>query len=187
MEYENALAMEVSLCTGLRLGDVLKSTPDDLVGNVLNYTAEKTGKTGIARLPPSLAKKLRKNANKYWLFPSPYKLGIKHRHRSTVYKDFVEARERAKITEHATPHSARKTFAVETRKNKGFDEVQKALQHESISTTMLYALADWKKNESSAELDIDILAGKVAVEVAKLLLPAIEQATKREESPPLVE
>lgn len=188
MENDNRLAMQVCLYTGLRLGDVLKSTPPDLIGNTLHYTAEKTGKRGVAKLTKALADKLRKNANKHWLFPSPYKHGAKHRHRSTVYKDFVEARKRAKVTEHVSPHSARKTFAVETRKAKGFDAVQKALQHDSIGTTMLYALSDWNEHEKEAKnVDIDILAGKVAVEVARLLLPAIEQATKREVSPPLVE
>lgn len=175
MSYENRLAIQLSLCTGLRLGDVLKSTPADLVGNKLNYVAEKTGKRGTASLSRTLADKLRKNANQYWLFPSPYRHGMNHRHRSTVYKDFVYARERAKVEEHVTPHSARKTFAVETRNEKGFDEVKKALQHDNIGTTMLYALSDYKTAQNGLKIDYDILAGKVAVEVARLLIPELKQ------------
>ncbi|MBO5707082.1 MAG: tyrosine-type recombinase/integrase [Bacteroidaceae bacterium] len=175
MNYENRLAVQVSLYTGLRLGDVLKSTPADLVGNKLHYVAEKTGKQGTASLSRALAEKLRKNANNYWLFPSPYKYGIKHRHRSTVYKDFIDARERAKIDENVTPHSARKTFAVETRDKKGFDEVKKALQHDNIGTTMLYALSDYKQPKNGEKIDYDVLAGKVALEVARLLIPELKQ------------
>ena len=175
MSYENRLAVQVALYTGLRLGDVLKSTPQDLIENTLHYTAEKTGKNGSARLTRSLADKLRKNANKWWLFPSPYKYGVKHRHRTTVYKDFVDARERAKIDENVTPHSTRKTFAVELRDKKGFDEVKKALQHDNIGTTMVYALADYKQPKNSLKIDYDIIAGKVAVEVARLLIPEIKQ------------
>ncbi len=175
MAYENKLAVQVSLYTGLRLGDVLKSTPQDLIGNTLYYTAEKTGKNGSAKLTRSLADKLRKNANKWWLFPSPYKRGVKHRHRSTVYKDFVDARERAKIEENVTPHSTRKTFAVELRNKKGFDEVKKALQHDSIGTTMLYALSDYKQAQHDEKIDYNVLAGKVAVEVARLILPELRQ------------
>ena len=175
MAYENRLAVQVSLYTGLRLGDVLKSTPADLVGRTLHYTAEKTGKRGSAQLTSVLADKLRKNANEWWLFPSPYKHGVNHRHRSTVYKDFVDARRRAEVDEHVTPHSARKTFAVELRDKKGFDEVKKALQHDNIGTTMVYALADYKQQQSPQKMNVDALAGKVAVEVARLLLPEIRQ------------
>jgi integrase len=175
MAYENRLAVQVSLYTGLRLGDVLKSTPADLVGTKLHYVAEKTGKQGTASLSRALAEKLRKNANQWWLFPSPYKHGVNHRHRSTVYKDFVDARQRAKVDEHVTPHSARKTFAVETRDKKGFDEVKKALQHDNIGVTMLYALSDYKQPKKGEKIDYDILAGKVAVEVARLIIPEIKQ------------
>jgi integrase len=174
MQSENRLAVQVALHTGLRLGDVLKSTPADLDGVKLTYTAEKTGKQGTASLSRALADKLRKNSNKKWLFPSPYNNGEKHRHRSTVYKDFVNARKRAKIEQNVTPHSTRKTFAVETRDKKGFDEVKKALQHENIGTTMLYALSDYKQAQNGAKIDYNVLAGKVAVEVARLLLPEIK-------------
>ena len=47
MQYENGLALRVSLETGLRIGDVLKARPADLKGNKLYFVAQKTGKAGV--------------------------------------------------------------------------------------------------------------------------------------------
>lgn len=46
MEYENALALRLSLETGLRIGDCLALRPEDIDGCVISYTAQKTGKSG---------------------------------------------------------------------------------------------------------------------------------------------
>ena len=42
----------------------------------------------------------------------------------------------------AAPHSARKTYAVEVFQDRGLDAAQKELQHDRLSTTMLYAFSD---------------------------------------------
>ena len=49
MRPANALALEVSVVTGLRIGDVLKIRKDDLCRGWLVYTAQKTGKSGKKR------------------------------------------------------------------------------------------------------------------------------------------
>lgn len=41
MEYENALALRLSLETGLRIGDCLALRPEDIDGCVISYTAQK--------------------------------------------------------------------------------------------------------------------------------------------------
>ena len=60
MEYENALALRLSLETGLRIGDCLALRPEDIDGCVISYTAQKTGKSGKKKISADLAKRLRK-------------------------------------------------------------------------------------------------------------------------------
>lgn len=47
----------------------------------------------------------------------------------------------ANLKHHATPHSTRKLFAVNTLNKKGFNAVMTALQHTNPETTKIY-LAD---------------------------------------------
>jgi hypothetical protein len=71
------------------------------------------------------------------------------------------------VLQHVTPHSSRKTFAVDVMRNKGFSVAQKALQHTNAETTMLYVFADLlsRKNASqnfNGEFDIETFADIVA-------------------------
>lgn len=72
----------------------------------------------------------------------------------------------------AAPHSARKTYAVEIFKDKGIDATQRELQHDRVSTTMLYAFSNiLTKNEEIGQntFDIDALAEKIARKVVEFL------------------
>ena len=141
MQWQNALAVRVSLETGLRIGDVLKLMRTDLNGCVITYTASKTGKQGRVTVSETLARDLRANANLTWLFPGRWQ---KHPlTRQAVWKDMKRAASVLQRSEGVSPHSARKSFAVRLMDETGsLDEVQKALQHESAAVTELYAFAD---------------------------------------------
>ena len=175
MQPGNALALKVALRSGLRIDDVLSRTPDELVGNKLFFTAKKTGKPGEIILPRSLADALRKNANSRWLFPSPYRGGVKHLTRQAVFLDMQKSAVRCTADmPHVSPHSTRKTFAVELRKTKGFEAVQTALQHTDLATTMIYALSDYNNYKREVnQIDCEALACQVAERVAKMLLPEV--------------
>lgn len=141
MGYENALAVRLSLATGLRIGDVLKARKSDFEGNVLHFIAQKTNKKGACTLSPDFVKELLNNSGgSDYIFCG--RGGDKPRTRQAVYIDFKKAVKELGIKENATPHSARKIFAVEELKNKTFEEVQKELQHSNADVTMLYACAD---------------------------------------------
>lgn len=140
MEYENALALRLSLETGLRIGDCLALRPEDIDGCVISYTAQKTGKRGKKKISADLAKRLRKISDKNFVFVGRF--GDKPRTRQAVWKDVKKASKALKISENLSPHSARKTYAVEEFHEKGFKEVQKELQHDRAETTMLYAYSD---------------------------------------------
>ena len=140
MKYENALILRTCLETGLRVGDVCALPRSALQDNIIHYTAQKTGKSGKITISTDLANRIRKNNGK-WLFPSPHDFS-KHRTRQAVWRDMRLACSRLGIKEHASPHSARKTFAVDLYHKKGLKTVQKALQHDKIETTLLYALSD---------------------------------------------
>ena len=139
---ENRLACRCALETGLRVGDVLKIKPRDLRGNTLRFKAEKTGKRGEKVLPGDLAKALRRNAKgAAWCFPSPRDPG-KHRTRQAVWKDVKKAAWAVGVPLHVSPHSARKTYAVNTLHEFGIDRVQEELQHSSRAMTAVYAYSD---------------------------------------------
>ena len=146
MTYENTLVLRVSLETGLRIGKVLKMRPEDIRGRTITYTASKTGKRGRAVISQDLAKRLKQVAGEKFIFP---KRGTPddHRRRQTVWKDVKKAAAALRAVnivngENITPHSARKTFAVEDAERYGLKHTQRALQHRDKSTTKLYAFSD---------------------------------------------
>lgn len=163
MSYENALALRTSLETGMRIGDVLALRVENLKGRTITFTAQKTGKHGKAVVSVDLANRLRKIAGKRFLFEG--RTGDKPRTRQAVWKDVKRATQG--FAENVAPHSARKTFAVEDFRAHGFAHTQKALQHDSSGTTMLYAFADMLTNKKSVPQDVDAFAHKIAYLVVK--------------------
>lgn len=146
MGYENTLVLRVSLETGMRIGDILKLTPRDLRGRTLYYTAEKTGKRGKAVVSQGLANRLREVSGEKYIFPKRGDADD-HRRRQTVWKDVkraVAALRAAGVidSENISPHSARKTFAVEDMEKHGILHTQKALQHSNKMTTRIYTDSD---------------------------------------------
>ena len=144
MGYENGLAARVSLETGMRIGDVVKLRPDQLIRRTIHYTADKTGKAGKAVITQDLANRLRAISGDEWIFTG--RLGG-HRARQTVWKDVTRSAEALRAAgiiheEHVTPHSARKTFAVNDAEAHGIKHTQEALQHSSLETTKLYVFSE---------------------------------------------
>lgn len=141
MHHENALAVEVSLETGLRIGDVVALRRDQLDGQRLRFVASKTGKPGVKRISAQLAKQLRQIAGTVYIFE--YRTDPnKHRTRQAVWRDVKSAAAACSIHQNAAPHSARKTYAVEVFHAGGLPAARKELQHDSYGTTLLYALSD---------------------------------------------
>ena len=135
-----SLAVRLSLETGMRVGDVLALTPDRLGRDSVRFTAQKTGKDGVAKISPRLARELRDNASCEWVFPG--KKPGQHLTRQAVYQAVKRACAMLGIEGQISPHSARKTFAVVERKAHGLTAVKKALQHDSVETTKIYAYSD---------------------------------------------
>lgn len=167
MSYENALALRTSLETGMRIGDVLALEVCNLNGRTITYTAQKTGKRGKAVVSADLSNRLKRISGKRFVFEG--RSGKKPRTRQAVWKDVKKAT-RDIFEENVAPHSARKTFAVEDFQEHGFSHTQKALQHDSTDTTMLYAFADMltsKGKKDTTQLDrierkIDLLVETLA-------------------------
>ena len=170
MRRENVNALRVSLETGMRIDDVLSLRVDDLKrtkrGNVVHFTAKKTGKQGKAEISADLARELRACAGAVWLFEG--KKEGQHRTRQAVYKDVKRAARLLGVEGQISPHSARKTFAVELRKKAGVAEVQKALQHTNAEVTHLYAFADMARQQG-AQRDNVALAHMIAELVCEKL------------------
>lgn len=147
MTDETWLPLWVSLETGLRIGDVVKLRRRSLKADGIHYRAQKTKKTGVAKLSAELRRRLPKTGE--WLFPSPYKPG-KHITRQCVWARIKAGAKRAGVElEGCSPHSMRKVFAVELYREKGFKAVQEALQHSHSATTEIYSFADWDTGESA--------------------------------------
>lgn len=173
LTYDNYLAIRVSLETGLRIGDVVALRTADLQGDVLKYTASKTGKQGKAKISKDLADKLKRYAGTEYIFASSSKLG--HRTRQAVWKNIKQAAQACNITVNVAPHSARKTFAVGVAKKQGFAAAQRALQHDSAAVTGLYVysgLLTEAQNKATAALcaaDLEALADMIADKVVSRL------------------
>lgn len=141
LPHTSALAIRLSLETGLRIGDVLSAKPEHLKKNQLSFVAQKTKKAGTVMISDKLLKEIRANASPEWLFPSPQKAG-EHLTRQAVWFSIRKACQKLEIKGVIAPHSARKTFAVEDRKKNGIAHTRQALQHKSTETTKIYAYSD---------------------------------------------
>lgn len=138
---QNALVMELCLETGLRVGDAVALPLSALHGQSVSYRAQKTGKLGTAKISPDLFRKLLRNADGFFLFPSRRsKSG--HITRQAVWADVKRCAHVLGVAENVAPHSARKVFAVEHMKTEGVAAVQRELQHGDLGTTLLYCLSD---------------------------------------------
>lgn len=176
MQRENVLALRVSVETGLRIDDVLRMKWEDFrKSGKFVYIAKKTGKKGTKTISKGLKNELfaRKTGKSEYVFPGR-KRG-KHRTRQAVWKDMVQAADRIGVLQNATPHSARKTYAVELRKEEGLAAVQRELQHQSQTTTMIYAFADLvrqgsgKQTADPNDFDLEGLADLITDRLLKRL------------------
>lgn len=167
MTDANALIIATSMETGMRVGDVVKLHRNNLHTDYIKYIAEKTGKPGIAPCSPKLMDLLRAEADKHGGICFPSRFGAKsiYRTRQAVWKNVRKAAVGVGIKPHVSPHSARKTFAVELYHKRGIEAVKEALQHGDTLTTNLYALADLQ----GATYDRDRLVHDVSDEVMSRL------------------
>lgn len=139
----NRLALEISLATGLRIGDVLALRADDLRSSRRPTIRElKTGKTRRITLPVELYERCLGMAGKIYVFE--HRLDYtKHRTRQAVFKDMKRAAALFRIKENIAPHTARKVYAVEAYHRTGdLKRVQKLLNHSREAVTLLYCMAD---------------------------------------------
>ena len=177
MTYENVLALRVSLETGLRIDDVLSLRASQIVRRTICGTAEKTGKPYRKTISADLAKRLAALTPNKGGFIFPHRLDPKkHRTRQAVWGNMKKAAALMGVKLNAAPHSARKTYAVEMFKDKGLEQTQKELQHDRISTTMIYAFSDMLCDSQRKPQDIvdieafaEIIAEKVAQKLQKML------------------
>lgn len=147
MDGADWLPFRLSLETGLRIGDVLTLKRGDVVKKddvyIVRYKAQKTGKRGEAPISDPLGEALCKSVRdkKAFLFPSYGKSG--HLTRQCAWERMKRAARNAGVDlAGVSPHSLRKCFAVELRREKGLAAVQEALQHSNDAITALYAYAD---------------------------------------------
>lgn len=136
LQPDNKLALETSISTGLRIGDVLALRDTNLIDNYIVFVAQKTGKSGKSRIPAALMRRLKANVQNGFVFPG--RSGTKPRTRQAVFSDMRRACKAAKISHHVSPHSTRKLFAVDTVNKKGFNAAMTALQHSSPAMTRIY-------------------------------------------------
>lgn len=142
---ENRLAMEVSLVTGLRIGDVLALQTSKL-DRRMTVTEYKTGKRKRVYLPVGLLNLLQQHAGRKWVFEGRLDWR-KHRTRQAVYKDIKQVCKLYRLPYgkrlQISPHTARKVYAVSKyQTTASLRKVQELLNHDNEAVTMLYALAD---------------------------------------------
>lgn len=142
----NRLAMETSMITGLRIGDVLALRTSQLCQR-MTITEAKTHKRRRVYIPSELLDALLRQVGRYYVFAGRLD-ERQHRSRQAVFKDLrrVAALYRIdgrRIAEHISPHTARKVYAVQAYKAKGsLAKVRALLQHSDEAVTYLYAMAD---------------------------------------------
>lgn len=151
---DNQNALTVSMCTGLRISDVLGlkwcKFSSFSAGAVLSLTECKTGKNRTIVISQqcgeALAAQRAAHPQSDWVFPG--RGGGVPRTRQAVWKDLKRASrlwrfDGRKVRENLGPHSARKVYAVELYRSTGdLETVRKALNHRDPAVTLVYAMAD---------------------------------------------
>ena len=173
MTYENVLALRVALETGLRIDDVLSLRADQIRRRTISGTAHKTDKGYRKAVSADLAKRLAALTPNKGGYIFPHRLDpLRHRTRQAVWNNMKMAARRLGVELNAAPHSARKTYAVEMFRDKGLEQTQRELQHDRISTTMLYAFSDMlcgSQHQTQDIVDMDTFAEIIAEKVAEKL------------------
>ena len=160
---ENALVMELCMCTGMRVTDALRMTYEDARRLVsppaqdrlyYTYTEQKTGKERtvfVSRDWLSRAVYVH-DVRSPWLFAG--RDPEKHRTRQAVWKDLHRAAKLYRVNgrrlqARVGPHTARKVYAVdlyhqaeENGVTDPLELVRADLNHKDTAVTFIYALAD---------------------------------------------
>lgn len=139
----NQLAIECSLRYGLRIGDVLALKTADVRKGRFSFREEKTAKRRTLTLCGKFQKELLSIAGELYVFE--HRLDpLKHRTRQAVWADMKRAGRALRLRDNATPHSARKVYAVHQYEQSHYNlkKVQRLLLHSDEAVTMLYAMAD---------------------------------------------
>lgn len=144
----NALAVECSLYTGLRIDDVLALKTEKVRRTARPYVRDsKTGKTHRIYLPAELRERMLAQAGRVWVWEHRLDWRL-HRTRQAVHKDMKQAaqvyKRSGRLRAHVSPHSARKVAAVKAYKKGGLEAAQALLVHDTGHplVTLVYALAD---------------------------------------------
>lgn len=138
---QNRLIVRVILHTGMRISDVLNLKTEDLKPSGW-YTEGKTGKRRRYGLPAPLLAAIRAQAGPIWAFPGRLDK-TKHKTRQAVWADLKRAQRAFRLPQVVGTHSMRKIYAVDLMAKYGdIERVQRALNHDAPSVTMIYAMAD---------------------------------------------
>lgn len=126
-----ALAVRISADTGLRVSDVLSIRCGDLQ-RTMKVRERKTGKQRTVHLKPATLKACKAFAahGEDKLIPV---------NRSTIYRQIKKATADLGY-DHVSMHSIRKLYARNFCKAHGLAATQREMQHDYLSTTMLYVL-----------------------------------------------
>src|SRR5699024_752505 len=144
----NALAVEVSCATGLRIDDVLALKTDTVRRTARPYVRDsKTGKTHRIYLPAELRARMLAQAGRVYIWEHRTDW-TRHKTRQAVYKDMrtaAAALERnGRLGEKLSTTSGRKVAAVRAYKRGGLSAAAALLNHDEGHplVTLLYALSD---------------------------------------------
>lgn len=127
-----ALAVRISADTGLRISDVLSIRTADLA-RTMRVTERKTGKQRRVQLRPATLRAAKAYAACYG------RDKVIPRNRSTIYRQISRAASDLGM-QHVSMHSIRKLYARQYCKAHGLAATQREMQHNYISTTLLYVL-----------------------------------------------
>lgn len=126
-----ALAVRISADTGLRVSDVLSIRCGDLQ-STMKVRERKTGKQRTVHLKPATLKACK-------AFAAHGEDKLISVNRSTIYRQIKKAAADLGY-DHVSMHSIRKLYARNFCKAHGLAATQREMQHDYLSTTMLYVL-----------------------------------------------
>lgn len=142
LNFKNKVIYELGISTGLRISDIIRLKKHILSVKEPTIKEKKTKKSKRFYIKSDLRKDLNKIAesslNEFIFYSAKSKSG--HISRQAVWKAFKIAANKANIKINIGTQSMRKRYAKNLNYNHSYKYIQNKLNHDNISTAMLYCM-----------------------------------------------
>ena len=142
LNFKMKVIYNLGVSTGLRISDIVRLKKDILSIKEPTIIEKKTGKSKRFYIKSNIRQNLveiaKSSKNEFIFYSASSKAG--HISRQSVWKAFKKAADKANISSNIGTQSMRKAYAKKIKKNHSYKYLQTKLNHDNLTTSMLYCM-----------------------------------------------